>query len=110
MLKLVLSQYEFGVGDYGKAVTFRLYDEDGSTPFNASSYTGIDLKVYRRGSEYHSLTPSWTTQNQGVGTFSFTQTKNLDRYGNYDIEIILTKTGEETASEPVRIVALKPRA
>lgn len=109
MLKCVLSQYEFGVGDFGKAVTFRLYNEDGSTVFDATDYA-VELKVYREGSLYlDEITPSWTTQNQGVGTFSFTTSKLLDQYGFYEIEFVLTKSGEETSTEPIKIVALKPR-
>lgn len=102
-----MSSYEFGVGDYGKSVTFRIYNEDEAV-FDASTYTGVEIIVTNHdGSEVFRLTPSWTTQNQGVGTFAMTSEKYLDVQDYYFVEAQLTKTGEKTSTEAVKIVALR---
>jgi len=47
---MVLDQYEFARFDFGRDVTFRLYQEDGETEFDASGYTGV-LKSFKRAGD-----------------------------------------------------------
>ena len=91
---MVLSQYEFARYDFGRDVNFKLYQEDGETPFDASGYTGV-LKSFKRAGDrafffrdveralsvtgqlaqvISDITISFTTQTDGVGTFAYTST------------------------------------
>jgi len=123
VLSLVLDQYEFMRYDFGRAVTFRLYTEDKETPFDASGYTGV-LKSFKRAGDrafffrdieralsvigqvaqiITDITVSWTTQTDGVGTFSYTESARPTVPGYLWLEIQLTKSGEQTSTELVRV-------
>ena len=103
MLQLKLSQYVFGTYDYGRNVTFKIYDET-DTAFDASTYTGKIKVMDEMGSQIISdITPSWTTQTSGIGTFAFTNTLKPSYDSFLWIEASLTKSGVEISTEPVRI-------
>ncbi|MBI5697806.1 MAG: hypothetical protein HZC29_04825 [Thaumarchaeota archaeon] len=106
MLKLTLSSHEFGIYDFGTSITFRIYNED-ETVFDASTYTGEIIISDIDGNELFRLTPSWTTQNQGIGTFAFDANNYLSSEGHYFVEVQLTKSGVQKSTENVRIVALR---
>ena len=88
-----LSRYNFNTYDYGTTTTFRLYGLDGSV-FDASNYTGY-VKIFTSAGQeiVTELSPSWTTQNQGVGTFAFTSTNTVSQSGRYLLEVQLEKSG-----------------
>ena len=120
---MVLDQYEFARFDFGRAVTFRLYLEDGETPFDASGYTGV-LKSFKRAGDrafffrdveralsvigqlaqiITDITVSFTTQTDGVGTFTYTSSARPTVPGYLWLEIQLTKANEQTSSELIRV-------
>jgi len=123
VLRMVLDQYEFARFDFGRAVTFRLYQEDGITPFDASGYTGV-LKSFKRAGDRAfffrdveralsvigqlaqiiiDISVTFTTQTDGVGTFAYTESARPSVPGYLWLEIQLTKSGEQTSSELVRV-------
>ncbi|UVF62245.1 receptor-binding protein [Nitrososphaeria virus YSH_1032793] len=108
MLQLRLSRYEFLENEYGRTITFRIYDETPSA-LNCSSYTSAEVIITDvEGNEYiDQITPSWTTQTSGIGTFSFTDTKKLDYSGIFYVQVVLEKSGEESPTEPVKITVQK---
>lgn len=122
MLRLTLSQYEWARYDFGRNTTFRLYEEDGTTAFDATGYTGV-VKAFKRHGDrafffrdveraltvvgnlaqiINDITVSWTTQASGIGTFAWTQSDRPSVPGFLWIEVQLTKTGEQTSSELIR--------
>lgn len=108
LLQLRLSDYDFMAFEYGKTVTFRLYNSDGSV-FNANGYTA-DIVITNSDNEQilDNFSPSFTDQPNGVGTFSFTESKRLTNpFDIYFIQVILTKAGEVRPSETVRISCLQ---
>ena len=106
MLQLKLSRYKFPIDDYGRNVSFKIYDESGSA-FDCSGYTPELIVLDNNKSHYIDLiTPSWTTQSSGTGTFAFTETKTFGKAGHYFLEIQLTKSGEQTSTELQRITAM----
>ena len=122
MLRLALDQYEFARYDYGRNITFRLYQEDGSTAFDATGYIGVAKAFKRHGDRaffqrdvermltvhgelaqtINDITVSWTDQANGVGTFAWTVSDRPSVTGFLYIEIQLTQSGEQTSSELVR--------
>lgn len=94
--KCVLSdgKYVFNTYDYGRSIGFKLYDQT-DTAFNATGYTGY-VKIYNsNGAEIVTeISPSWTTQSTGIGTFAFTETNLLSSEGRYLLEVQLEKSGE----------------
>lgn len=104
MLQMKLSQYEFPVYDYGNDITFKLYDADG-VAFDASTYTAeVMVSTWSLGLYIDGITPTWTTQSSGIGTFQFTETKTVDRPDIYHLEIQLTKSGVKLSTEAVKVV------
>lgn len=120
---MVLDQYEFMRHDFGRPVTFRLYQEDGETPFDASGYTGV-LKSFKRAGDrafffrdveralsvigqvaqiITDITIVFTTQTDGVGTFAYTESAKPTVPGYLWLEIQLVKAGEQTSTELVRV-------
>ena len=103
--------------DYGTTTTFKIYSEDagsGETAFDASTYTGY-VKIFAADSPTAELvteiSPSWTTQSSGIGTFAFTSTNNLNfsTSGEHDsvyVEVQLEKSGTIISTERVRITVL----
>ena len=86
-----LSRYQFSSDDYGTSVTFRLYDPDQAV-FDASDYTGYVKVSDEEGNEVVTeISPNWTTQDEGVGTFAFTSTNHISEAGSYNVEIQLEK-------------------
>ena len=108
MLQLRLSRYDFMESEYGRAVTFRIYDES-DTPLNCTSYTSVECIVTdsEGNTILNQIIPAWTTQASGVGTITFLDTKKLTEYGTYFIQVILEKSGEESPTEAVKISVLE---
>ncbi len=122
MLRLVFDQYEFARYDFGRNIVFKLYSEDGITPFNATGYTGVVKSFKRHGDRAFffrdvakaltvvgqvaqiigDITVSWTTQASGEGTWAWTSSERPSIPGVLWIEIQLTKSGEQTSSELIR--------
>jgi hypothetical protein len=122
VLRLVLDQYEFARYDFGRNINFKLYQEDGSTPFDASGYTGVVKAFKRQGDRafffrdvakamsvmgsiaqiISDITVTWDTQTDGVGHWAWTSTLRPSVPGMLWIEIQLTKSGEQTSSELLR--------
>jgi hypothetical protein len=122
-LRLVLDQYEIVRNDYGYDINFKLYEEDGATPFNATGYTGV-IKSFKRhgdrtfffrdveraisvlgqvGTIIDDIDVTWVTQSSGIGKFQFTNTKKPSLTGFLWLEVQLTKSGAKRSSELVRI-------
>jgi hypothetical protein len=109
---IVLGEKRFNTFDYGTAHTFKLYTVDagsGEVAFNATSYTGYVKFFNEAGGELITeLSPSWTTQSSGIGTFQFTGTNNLNTTtaGSHDtiyVEVQLEKSGVLLSSNRVPI-------
>lgn len=121
---MVLDQYEFPRLDYGYNINFKIYEEDGSTQFDASSFTSITFKFYKRhndrstfwrdvarqvtvlgqvGTIINDIPGSWTTQNIGEGTFAFTAQSRPNVTGYVEIEAQLTTTTAKRSTELVRV-------
>lgn len=107
----------FKTFDYGTSHTFKIYNEDagsGETAFDASSYTGY-VKIFASDSPTAELvteiSPSWTTQSSGIGTFAFTSTNNLNftTSGMHDsvyVEVQLEKAGTILSTERCKITVV----
>jgi hypothetical protein len=104
MLKLVLTQgYTFAANDYGRPHAFKIYNED-DTPLDASAYNAPSVNVFDRdGSIVLSTAGSWTAQNQGTGTFSFTESNRLTAPGPHYLEVQLDRIGALVSTEKRRI-------
>jgi hypothetical protein len=112
-LKLVVpGEKIFHTYDYGTAHTFKVYTEDagsGESAFNATGYTGY-VKFFNdeAGELVTELSPSWTTQSSGIGTFQFSSTNNLnmstaDIKDTIYMEVQLEKSGTIISTNRVRI-------
>lgn len=115
-LLLILPDGEmFRTYDYGTAIPFAIFTNDkgsGEQPFNATGYTGY-VKFFNEetGELVSELSPSWTSQSTGVGTFQFSSTNNLNTTtaGGYDtvyMEVQLEKSGTIISTERVRITVV----
>ena len=103
MLQMTLDRYRFPQNDYGRNISFKIYDEDGLV-FNCNGYTPeLIVLNWNRSQFIDQITPTWTNQSQGEGTFKFTKEKRLDRPDFYFLEIQLTKADEQTSTELRRI-------
>ena len=108
--------------DFGSTIAFKLYNED-LTTFDADGYTGV-LKTYKRHGDrafffrdveralsvigqlaqiITDIAVTFTTQTDGVGTFAYTETVRPTVPGYLWLEIQLTKSGEQTSTELVRV-------
>ena len=103
MLKLVLDQYSIPQNDFGRAINFKIYDE-ADAAFSATGYTGEVKVSNEKGSQVvDDISPTWTVQGSGTGSFKFTSTLRPDVSGYYWVEIELTKSGEQISTERARI-------
>jgi len=123
VLRLILDQYEFMRYDFGRDVVFKLYQEDGETPFDASGYTGV-LKSFKRAGDrafffrdveralsvigqvaqiITDIAVTFTTATDGEGTFKYTDSAKPTVPGYLWLEIQLVKAGEQTSTELVRV-------
>lgn len=112
-LKLVVpGEKVFHTYDYGTTHTFKIYTEDvgsGEAAFNATGYTSY-VKFFNEaaGELITEISPSWTTQASGIGTFAFTSTNNLntttaDSHDTIYMEVQLEKAGTIISTERIRI-------
>jgi hypothetical protein len=107
-LKLKLSSYDFPLYDYGRTYSFKIYDESGNA-FDCSDYTPELIIVNAENSNYiDQITPAWTTQSSGEGTFALVEGKRFELgiEGFYFLEIQLTKSGVQLSTELVRITVV----
>lgn len=111
-LRLALSQRRIGMYEWGRTITFKIYNEDG-TAFNAStdSLTTITVKTYKRPGDHalffrdvakalqvvrnvaqivENIAGAWTTQASGVGTFAYSETARIGVGGTAWIQVILS--------------------
>jgi len=109
VLRLVIDQYEFVQNDFGRNVNFKLYQEDGETPFDASGYTGVVKGFKRQGDRAFffrdvaramsvigliaqliaDIPVTWVTQTAGIGRWAYTETLLPSVPGKLWIEIEL---------------------
>jgi hypothetical protein len=101
-----LSRYNYSTNDYGTTTTFKLYGLD-SSAFDASTYTGY-VKVFNSaGMEVVTeISPSWTTQASGIGTFAFTSTNKIGASGRYRVEVQLEKSGTILTFKAINSIAV----
>ncbi len=115
-LKLIVpGEKIFRTYDYGTATTFKIYTEDagsGEVAFNATSYTGY-VRFFNdvTGELVTEISPSWTTQSSGIGTFQFSSTNNLNvttagSHADLYMEVQLEKSGVILSTERVRITVV----
>ncbi len=104
-LTVYLDQYDFPAFDYGRNITFRIYDEK-NTAFDASTYTA---KVKFLNDSFvqvlNDIAPSWTSQS--TGTFAFTNTNYPSIEGYHYIEIQLEKSGSIVSAKSKRVYVSK---
>ena len=118
----MFDQYEFARYDFGRNITFRLYEEDGVTTFNATGYTGVIKSFKRHGDRAFffrdvakaltvigqvaqiigDISVTFTDIANGVGTWAWTSSERPSIPGVLWIELQLTKVGEQTSSELVK--------
>ena len=123
---MVLDQYEFSRYDYGRTITGRIYEEDGSTTFNAStdSLNGV-VKTFKRHGDrafffrdvakaltvlgsvsqiISDIDITWTDQANGVFTFKWTANSRPHVPGFIWIEVQLTDSPKtmQISTEMVR--------
>jgi hypothetical protein len=104
MLKMRLSRYQFMKSEYGRAITFKIYDES-DVAFVCTNYTPECIITDIDGVEVISqLVPTWTTQSSGIGTITFLDTKKINFAGLYNLQVILSKSDAELPTELVPIV------
>lgn len=103
MLLAKLSRYDFAQWEFGRNVTFKLYDE-AEAAYNCTGYT-FEMKFLSDGLAQilNDIAVSWTTQSSGIGTFAFTNTDKPSVTGYAYIQFVGTKSGEQIASHPVRV-------
>lgn len=112
MLKLVLPKgYSFNANDFGTAIQFKIFNED-ETAFDASTYNPLIHMIDENGNlVLNEITGSWSTQNQGIGTFAFTQTNRpgsvTAKHRDYSIQVQLSKSGEIQTTESKAIYILE---
>jgi len=125
VLKLALDQEDFARYDFGRQINLKLYTEPDSflfsnTAFDASTFTGAVIKVFKRHGDrafffrdiarsltvlgsiaqiINDITIVWDTQASGIGHFSFDSAARPSIPGNMWIMAQLTKSGEQTSSE-----------
>lgn len=132
MLDFRLSTDVFGMFEFGRTYTFRIYNEDNSV-YDASA-SGPDgaltpiIKVLKRPGDQAlffrdvakaievirnvaqivaDITGSWSTQNQGIGTFAFTETKRIGVGGRAWIQIVLVDdVSNPTKAIPTRLLPI----
>lgn len=111
MLNLVLGDPQYGQYDYGNDITIKIYNEDKSTPFNGTGYTGAIQTFKRYGDDnflpfkdvarairltgnmaqvIENIPIIFTNIINGEATFQFTETKRPSLFGRFWIKLILT--------------------
>jgi len=108
MLRATLDKYQFVGGDYGRTITFFLYDE-ATSPYSLTGYTvTAEVLSFNKGvSIAFATTPDPDqTGNRGKGTFAFSASQNLTVKGLQWIRFKLEKSGELTYSQPVKVLVV----
>lgn len=129
-LKLRLSTDAFSMYEFGRTFTYRIYNEDGSV-FDATApdaFTFPIVKCFKRPGDQAlffrdvakaieiirnvaqivaDIDATWTTQNQGVGTWAFTQEKRFGVGGHAWITVLMldskTTPTKVTQTELLRV-------
>lgn len=104
MLYATLDQYDFAQGDYGRTVTFHIYQEDKSTAFNLTGYA-VTVRIMDRYMQQtlQNITATVTSAATGTGNFVTSQLNTWNDSDYFFVELELTKTGEVTSCIPIRV-------
>lgn len=107
MLIPVLSRYDFARGEYGRTISYGIYDESLSA-FSLTGYTVyMELRDYDNTVTVVEITTTPDADqvtNKGKGTFSFTSTKHNTSEGLHWVRFRLEKSGEVTYTRPVKVI------
>lgn len=96
MLKATLDRYNFAAGEFGRIVTYKIYNED-TQPFNLTDYT-----VTLIGAIQLATTPD--VGSGGTGTFVFTSSTNLTSKGKRQLRFLLERSGEKSYSRRISVL------
>lgn len=102
--KVVLTDgvYEFGVYDYGRSIPFALYNQNDQA-FNATGYAAYVRIFDQDGNEaVAEISPIWTAQSSGTGTFGLTAANRISESKCYNLELQLEKAGQVLSFRCVR--------
>jgi hypothetical protein len=122
---MTLDQYEFARYDYGRQINFKIYEEDGSTAFDATGLTGVVKGFKRHGDRaffFRDVAKAltvlgsvaqiigdidivWDTQASGVGHFSFTQNARPSINGMLwlEVQMVDSPKTKQISTELVRV-------
>ena len=122
---MVLSQYEFARYDYGRQIDFKIYEEDGTTAFDASNLTGVAKGFKRHGDRAFffrdvaraltvlgsvsqiigDIAITWDTQASGIGHFAFTANArpSINGYLWIEVEMVDSPKTKQISTELVRV-------
>lgn len=126
VLKMVLDTYQFQRGDYGFDINFKLYEEDGSTQYNATGLTDSVIKCFKRHGDrafffrdvakaltvigqvaqvIQDITVEWDTIGSGEGHFKFTSSDRPTIPGYLWVEFVGKDSPQtkQISSELVRV-------
>lgn len=116
MLQMTANQYEFAQYDFGRATTIKLYEEDKSTLFSETGYTGViqsfkrhgdgsffpfrdvarGLAVMGIGAQIIADVPIIFTVDNNTGTFTWTEALRPTVPGYMWLKAVLTKTSDNS--------------
>jgi hypothetical protein len=99
MLKAVLSRYDFAVEEFGRPVSFIIYDED------LEEFDTDDFDVFMQMSteEGEVITE---IESEDKEEFVFTDKLRPDRIGLHRIRFKLVKEGSEIYTDRIRVVVV----
>jgi hypothetical protein len=123
---MTLNQYEFARYDYGRTITGKIYEEDGSTAFNATGLTGV-VKAFKRHGDRafffrdvaRALTVigqvaqlisdvdiTWTTQASGEFSFAWTAEKrpHTPGYMWLEVQMVDSPKTKQISTELIRVM------
>ena len=110
MLNLVLGDPQYGQYDYGNDIIIRVYQQDKATPFDATGLTGVIQTFKRYGDDnflpfkdvarairltgnmaqvIDDIPITFTTIDEGIGTFQWTKTDRPSLFGRFWIRAVL---------------------
>jgi hypothetical protein len=104
VLSIVLDQYEFSKGDYGRTINGIVYQEDKSTVFNLTGYT-LNVRVldYEYRQILSDIAGAITVAASGTFSFVMTDTIKWSAAGEHYVELELTQAGKVISCRPVRV-------
>ena len=121
-LRLAIDIPDFVRYEFGRAINIKLYEEDGTTLFTGSGYTGVIKAFKRHGDKAYfyrdvaralsvigemaqviSDVPITFTSGNHTGSFAWTETARPNIPGYLHLIAVLTKSGAQVMSEPYRV-------